>query len=62
MLYSTCTVLKRENGDVVRRFLSENSGFRLEPFDMSEDGTVTLYPHIHGTDGFFIARLRRDNE
>jgi len=62
VLYSTCTVLKRENGDVVRRFLNENSGFRLEPFDMSEDGMVTLYPHIHGTDGFFIARLRRDNE
>jgi 16S rRNA (cytosine967-C5)-methyltransferase len=62
VLYSTCTILNRENGDVVRRFLSENSGFHLEPFDMSEDGMVTLYPHIHGTDGFFIARLRRDNE
>lgn len=62
VLYSTCTILSRENGDVVRRFLGENSGFRLEPFDMSEDGMLTLYPHIHGTDGFFIARLRRDNE
>jgi 16S rRNA (cytosine967-C5)-methyltransferase len=61
VLYSTCTILSRENGDVVRRFLSENSGYRLEPFDMSEDGMLTLYPHIHGTDGFFIARLRRDN-
>jgi 16S rRNA (cytosine967-C5)-methyltransferase len=63
LLYSTCTVLSRENSGVVERFLGGNGDFEPEPFDLgavrSINGMLTLYPHIHGTDGFFIAKLRR---
>lgn len=65
LLYSTCTVLKRENEQVVEAFLRENPAFSLEPFPvpagagLENEGMLTLYPCVHGTDGFFIARLRR---
>ena len=67
LLYSTCTVLRRENEDVVEAFLNTHPDFRREPFALPgigavPEGHLTLWPHIHGTDGFFIAKLRRTNE
>lgn len=65
LLYSTCTLLKSENEDVVQAFLETHSDFQPEPFAVSGpigeavSGMATLWPHIHGTDGFFICRLRR---
>ncbi len=63
LLYSTCTLCKAENGDVVDRFLAECGDFSAEDFSVgeikSEGGKLTLLPHIHGTDGFFVAKLRR---
>ena len=64
MLYSTCTVLKRENEDIVRKFLAENDEFELMPFSYDgiidgKDGMATFWPHINGFDGFFAAKLRR---
>ncbi len=66
LVYSTCTVLARENGDVVERFLERHREFAPEAFfiEMDEkyrarDGRLTMLPHVHGTDGFFICRLRR---
>ncbi len=65
LLYSTCTVLDRENGGVVDRFLSKHSEFSAEsfllpkPIGKVESGRLSLYPHIHGTDGFFICKLRK---
>ena len=62
LVYSTCTVLRRENEAVVEAFLNGNSGYTLEPFAAAgcdAAGQITLWPHIHGTDGFFIAKLRR---
>jgi 16S rRNA (cytosine967-C5)-methyltransferase len=63
LLYSTCTVLQRENEDVVLAFL-KTAPFDLQPFVLpggfqAPDGMITLWPHIHGTDGFFICRMRR---
>jgi len=63
LLYSTCTVIKEENEDVVNAFLSENKDFVAEPFElcgiMAENGMYTFWPNIDGSDGFFAAKLRR---
>ena len=63
MVYSTCTVLPEENGDNVRKFLAEHPDFSAVPFKVGElsakDGMITLFPHIHKTDGFFICKLTR---
>ena len=63
LLYSTCTLLRRENEDVVDRFLNTHPQFMLEPFELTkfgaQPGYMTFWPHIHGTDGFFVAKLRR---
>lgn len=64
LVYSTCTLLQRENENVVRGFLAERPDFSLEAFDLPhwgrQEGMVTFWPHIHDTDGFFIAKLRRE--
>ncbi len=52
LLYSTCTVLRRENEGVIEAFLAENREFT------AEEGPRTLFPHVDGTDGFFICKLR----
>lgn len=65
LLYSTCTVLRRENEDVVETFLSEDPDFYTEPlslppvFPRNTTGMLTLLPGEYDTDGFFICRLRR---
>ena len=65
LLYSTCTVLRRENEDVVRAFLERNEVFSTEPlplpdvFPKNDTGMLTLIPGQYDTDGFFICRLRR---
>ncbi len=65
LIYSTCTILPEENEGVVRQFLDAHPEFGLEPFRVGSleapEGMLTLYPHIHGTDGFFMAKLRRRN-
>ena len=66
MVYSTCTVLKRENENVANAFLARHPEFRLEVFalpaglDAQTDGMLTLYPHLHEADGFFICKLRKN--
>ena len=65
LLYATCTLLERENGGVVSGFLEAHPEFSLEGFTLPgpagdcPGGMVTLWPHLHQTDGFFFAKLRR---
>ena len=65
LMYSTCTVLRRENEEVVKAFLEIRQDFCLEPlplpevFPKNETGMLTLIPGEYDTDGFFISRLRR---
>lgn len=64
LLYATCTLLPRENGEVVEAFLAKEKRFTLESFTLpgpigTAPGMLTLWPHRHGTDGFFMAKLRR---
>lgn len=64
LVYSTCTLNRRENEDIVERFLKNNPEFTLEdaselvPFDV-EGPMITLAPHHFKTDGFFMARMRK---
>ena len=65
LLYSTCTVLPCENEEIIQKFLENHSEFFVQPIRLPdpvgavEDGMITLWPHRHGTDGFFIAKLRK---
>jgi 16S rRNA (cytosine967-C5)-methyltransferase len=61
LLYATCTILKRENEEIIRAFLASHAEFTLEHMDIpvENDGFVTLLPSRNGTDGFFICKLRR---
>jgi 16S rRNA (cytosine967-C5)-methyltransferase len=52
LVYSTCTISPRENEQVLERFLARAPQFALEHRHL-------LLPHRDGTDGFFLARLRR---
>ena len=68
LLYSTCTVLEQENNGVIDRFLQEHNEFSAEGFVLPdpigevESGRLSLYPHIHHTDGFFVCKLRKQDE
>ena len=64
LVYSTCTILRRENEAVVEAFLEDHPEFSLEPFSLPgvgsvESGMRTLLPCDDGTDGFFIAKLKK---
>ncbi len=69
LLYSTCTLRQDENERTIERFLRDHPSFVLCPFtveskengvpDIRSDGMLTLMPHIHETDGFFIAKMQR---
>lgn len=65
LLYSTCTLVRRENEGVVEKFLKAQPDFYLErlplpaPLPENESGMLALIPGEYDTDGFFIARLRR---
>ena len=64
LLYSTCTVLKRENEDVIASFLRTHPEFSPESFPApaplsAAGGMLTFYPGELETDGFFIAKLRK---
>ncbi|MCC7252088.1 RsmB/NOP family class I SAM-dependent RNA methyltransferase [Hyphomicrobium sp.] len=74
LVYVTCSVLPEENTDQVAWFLETFPGFALMPFrevwrsaigdeaPASADGsdqTLLLTPGSHGTDGFFVASLKR---
>ncbi|MBR2028603.1 MAG: 16S rRNA (cytosine(967)-C(5))-methyltransferase RsmB [Oscillospiraceae bacterium] len=65
IVYSTCTINKMENEQVIDRFLKENSNFKLEnqhcPVEnvINDNGKITFLSHLTGFDGFFVAMLKK---
>jgi len=66
LLYSTCTIDKEENTEMIRWFLEEHPDFRLAQsfgdslsLEQSNGAMIQLLPHVHNTDGFFIAKMER---
>jgi 16S rRNA (cytosine967-C5)-methyltransferase len=68
LVYSTCTVLREENQEIVADFLQDRSHLRQVPRAelpeslapvLEEDGTLRCLPHRVATDGFFAVRLER---
>jgi 16S rRNA (cytosine967-C5)-methyltransferase len=72
MVYATCSLMPEENFAVVARFLERHPQWEEEPLQpvFEQAGTrlpgltasaaqFLLLPSLHGTDGFFLARLRR---
>jgi 16S rRNA (cytosine967-C5)-methyltransferase len=66
LVYSTCTVPRQENEDVVRSFLEANSAFELESAAdrvpsryVTPEGFLATNPPRDGLDGVFAARFRR---
>lgn len=64
LVYSTCTVLPEENEQVTDAFLAEHNDFIKDPFELPapvgrSDGSLTLWPQRHETDGFYICRMKR---
>ena len=66
LVYSTCTLMPEENELNVEKFLASHPQFEPCEFNIgkikSQNGMLTLNPHDHGTDGFFIAKLRKAEE
>ena len=69
LIYSTCTVTREENEEIVNDFLSHDTGFSQAkdrgeiPEDFfTKDNFVRSWPHKHGIDGSFAAKLIREKE
>lgn len=68
LVYTTCTIRKEENEEIIRWFLEhypfekgDISGFlkKIPEKETAQEGYLQLLPGVHETDGFFIARLIR---
>jgi 16S rRNA (cytosine967-C5)-methyltransferase len=68
LVYATCSILGEENRGVAEAFLGDHPQFRLIPagealekerIDLNMPDYFELWPHRHGTDGFFAAVFER---
>jgi 16S rRNA (cytosine967-C5)-methyltransferase len=62
LIYAVCSVLREEAEDVVQRAMTRLPTLQPAPFDSADARalagdapTLRLLPHLHGTDGYFVA-------
>lgn len=66
LVYSTCSILKEENEDLIKKFLNDNKEFELEEINLEKNnfflkyienkGFIKVFQNVN-TDGFFICKL-----
>lgn len=70
LVYSTCSILKEENENIIRKFLEKNSNFNIKAIELPKaskseknyfenflnDGFLQVYQN-EKTDGFFICKI-----
>jgi 16S rRNA (cytosine967-C5)-methyltransferase len=66
LVYAVCSILWEESESVVEDFLTRHPQFEATSFDnpvvhgmASGQSTLRLLPHMHGTDGYYLASFRR---
>lgn len=68
LVYSTCTIFREENEEVINQFLKTHADFKLQSISdlfpkqydpLIENGCLKTFPPKDGMDGFFIARMIR---
>ena len=64
IVYSTCTIMGKENFEVVDQFLKDHPNFEQVPLDherkdILKNDCILITPELYGSDGFFISRFKR---
>ena len=64
IVYSTCTIMGKENFEVVEQFLKHHPNFKQVPLeherkDILKNDCILITPELYGSDGFFISRFKR---
>lgn len=61
LVYSTCSIDKRENEEIIEKFIKLNKNFKISSIELfgNSEKWLKLFPNLHKTDGFFICLLEK---
>ena len=64
LYYSTCSILKRENDEIIKKFIENNKEFSVCDITSKIECKKTEYglqflPHLSGGNGFYVSKLKR---